>query len=197
MSIFFAFYCQKSQVVIMDFVIFQSTKYHYKMDIQTWCVATGFKEGKIFFVLLESLLLLTSRSPGINIQFVHSVNQNHKLNASYLLHLKLPVQTQKSIIFKHRFLKLTTIAFKRQQKIFCKCHITFQRGMKYIQQNNLLRLDSEKSSSTDKSCYYHLTDVLHLSPVSYIFSETLSLMPQLSTSTLHNKWFFSLNVCSD
>lgn len=67
MSIFFAFYCQKSQVVIMDFVIFQSTKYHYKMDIQTWCVATGFKEGKIFFVLLESLLLLTSRSPGINI----------------------------------------------------------------------------------------------------------------------------------
>lgn len=52
MSIFFAFYCQKSQLVIMDFVIFQSTKYHYKMDIQTWCVATGFKEGKIFFVLL-------------------------------------------------------------------------------------------------------------------------------------------------
>lgn len=44
-----AFHSQKSQLVIIDFVILQRMKYHYKMDIQTWCVATGFKEvGNIF-----------------------------------------------------------------------------------------------------------------------------------------------------
>lgn len=58
----FASHCQKSQLVIMDFGIFQSIRYHYKMDIQTWCVAMGFEEGKNFFVLLDSLLPLTFRS---------------------------------------------------------------------------------------------------------------------------------------
>lgn len=44
-----AFHSQKSQLVIIDFVIFQRMKYHYKMDIQTWCVATSFKEGGNIF----------------------------------------------------------------------------------------------------------------------------------------------------
>lgn len=47
MSIF-AFHCWKSQLAITHFVILQNMKYHYKIDIQTWCVATGFKEGKHF-----------------------------------------------------------------------------------------------------------------------------------------------------
>lgn len=58
----------------MDFVIFQSMKHHYKMDIQTWCGNRHQRIENTFLVLLASLLLLTFRSAGINIQLFHSMN---------------------------------------------------------------------------------------------------------------------------
>lgn len=84
---FFPSCCQKSQLVLMDFVIFQSIKCHYKMDIQTWCVATGCKEEEIFFCTVRFTHFEISWNK-------HLVCPQHEMRskiASYLLHLKLPI----------------------------------------------------------------------------------------------------------